>query len=48
MTQTIDKIMVKAGFDACEVEQVRFRPVLYSGIMTMLLCSGLFLALIVL
>jgi len=48
MTHTIDKFMVKAGFDARQVEQVRFRPALYSGIMSMLLCSGLFLALIVL
>lgn len=48
MTQTIDKMMIKAGFDAEDVREVRFRPALYSGIMGMLLMSGLFLALIVL
>ena len=48
MTQTIDKMMIKAGFDADDIQDVRFRPALYSGIVGMLLMSGLFLALIVL
>ena len=48
MTQTIDNIMIKAGFDADDVKEVRFRPMLYAGIAVMLSLSGLFLALLVL
>ena len=48
MTDTIDKFMIKAGFDANDVSDVKFRPALYAGIAVMMLCSGLFLAMIVL
>ena len=46
MTQVIDKLMVKVGFDAEEVDQVRFRTALYAGNMIMIGTTIVFLALI--
>lgn len=48
MTNTFDKLMIRAGFDAREIEQVKGRHFLYAGNMAMLVLSGLFLALLVL
>ncbi len=48
MTESIDKLMIKAGFDAAQVNKVKFRPALYAGNISLLFLSGLFLSLIVL
>jgi len=48
MTDKLDRLMIKAGFEADDVHQVRFRPYLYSGILFMLITSAVFLGLLVL
>ncbi|NNE58027.1 MAG: hypothetical protein HKN36_07975 [Hellea sp.] len=47
MTETFDKWMIKAGFDAREISQVNYRIALYWGILSMAAITGLFLTLIV-
>jgi len=47
MTDTFDRLMIKAGFDAREVSQVNYRIALYWGIISMAIITGLFLVLIV-
>lgn len=46
MTQAIDKLMVKAGFEASDVQSVRFRTALYVGNLLLVGTSVIFLALL--
>ena len=47
MTQTFDRLMVKAGFDMGDVQRVKGREFLYIGILSLLGICGLFLGLLV-
>jgi len=46
MTQAFDRLMVKAGFDSKDVEQVKGRHFLYAGNIAMLAISTVFLAML--
>ncbi len=48
MTKTFDEFMIRVGFEPDHISRTRFRHVYYMGILSMLIVSGLFLALIVL
>ncbi len=48
MTKTFDKLMIRAGFEAGQVQRVKHRRALYMGNLAMLAVSALFLAMLVL